>query len=192
MLLASVLLAGCTSNGAPHDGGGDAAGDADAADGDRSDAPVEPCPEEMVLIDDDAGTAFCIDRYEHPGQEGQAPTVGVPWFQARVACAEVGKELCLEEQWTRACAGTPSAACQGTIGVSGRRTACVNELGVRDMPGNVAEWTASPGGSVTFMVRGGSGEVGVIDCQTREELEAEARRVDIGLRCCMRPRRTDP
>jgi formylglycine-generating enzyme required for sulfatase activity len=188
----AVLAAGCASDGTPSDGGADAASDADTSDSgdaDATDGDVEPCPSGMVLIDDGEGQPFCIDRFEHPNQEGQAPTVGLPWFRAREACVEAGTAICLEEQWTRACAGTPVEACQGPIGASGLRPECESSTGVRDMPGNVAEWTAEPGGSVTFMARGGSGEDSDIGCQVREEIDAEQRDVDLGLRCCTQPRR---
>ncbi len=184
----ATVMACSTGNGGPSDA--DASGDGDLLDADDVvDAPIEPCPEEMILIDDDEGTAFCMDRFEHPGIEGQAPTVGVAWFQARERCVEEAKQLCLEEQWARACVGTPTGACSGQIGVSGRRPECISDLGVLDMAGNVGEWTASPGGSVTFWVRGGSGEGGSVGCDIREEVDAEIHRVDVGLRCCKQPRR---
>lgn len=186
-VILTVIAGGCDDgNVRPNDSGPD--GEAGSTDGDLADVEVEPCPPEMILIDDDEGRPFCIDRFEHPGIEGQAPTISVPWFRAREHCADQGKELCLDDLWERACADTAADACSGNISTSGRRPECVNSLGVHDMPGNVAEWTASPGGSVTFWVRGGSGEGSMVGCEVREELDAEYRGVELGLRCCKRPR----
>ena len=187
-LILLMLLAGC--NG--HAADADADSDVDAADGDADadlDADFPPCLEGMVLVEDDAGTPFCIDRYEYPGLEGMMPRVRMPWYQAREACSDEGKALCLEDQWERACVGTDEEACQGEIAPSGSRPGCVSEHGAYDMPGNVDEWTASPGMNVTFLTRGGSGDQEAIGCDLRQELVAEGRRLDLGLRCCRQPRR---
>ncbi len=187
-----LATTGCNGGDGPSDAQPDSDGDledGDLDDGDPIDGPIDPCPERMVFVDDGEGDAFCIDRFEHPGIEGQAPTVGIPWYEARTLCAELSKELCLEEQWVRACDGTPADACEGNIVPSGRRDGCASAHGVRDLAGNAAEWTASPGGSATFWVRGGSGESAEVGCEAREEVNAEDRRVDLGLRCCARPRR---
>lgn len=192
MPLIATAMACIACNGGPRDGGVPGDGDlqdSEVVDSDLVDAPVEPCPPEMVLVDDGEGAPFCIDRFEHPGQEGQAPTVGVAWYNARVECSDDGKSICHEEQWERACVGTPTDECTGQIGVSGRRSGCVSEFGVHDLAGNVGEWTATPGGSVSFMVRGGSGEGVEVGCHVSEEVDAEIPRVDVGLRCCKRPRR---
>jgi len=161
------------------DGDGDVEGDADA---DEVDADQPPCPEDMVLIDD-GDFPFCIDRYEHPGA-GAVPDTAMAWRFAREACVDARKELCVEEQWARACVGTSQASCLGPQGRAGARPDCVSAFGVFDMVGNVAEWTASPGGAATWFVRGGSASTEEIACDFREEIRAESARLDIGLRCC--------
>jgi hypothetical protein len=187
---AALSAGGCDDAPAPGDAGVDAgAGDSDVADADAGEVDAGPCPVEMVLVDDGDGSAFCVDRYEHPGVEGISPTTGVAWFEAAETCANEAKEVCTEAQWARACAGTPAERCAGDVGPAGRRPECVSAAGAYDLAGNAAEWTASPGGSVTFWVRGGSGEEGPIGCDVRTELEAERRRTDLGVRCCKRPRR---
>jgi hypothetical protein len=183
-------LAACDGGGGAADGDLDAGADVDVdADADAEpDADLPPCPDDMVMVDDGIASAFCIDRYEHPGL-GLSPSAGVTWRAAREACVEVRKELCVEEQWQRACVGTSPAACLGPVGPSGLRTDCVSAFGVFDMAGNVAEWTATPGGSVSWFACGGSASTSEIGCDFCEELRAESTRSDIGLRCCRRPRR---
>lgn len=48
---------------------------------------------------------FCIDRYEHPSEEGAHPPVMVSWHDASALCEERGKRLCWESEWVAACEG---------------------------------------------------------------------------------------
>jgi hypothetical protein len=48
---------------------------------------------------------FCIDRYEHPNQEGAHPPVMVSWYDGQAACAAQGKRLCWQSEWESACEG---------------------------------------------------------------------------------------
>ena len=48
---------------------------------------------------------FCIDRYEWPNKAGERPVVMRTWYDARDACASVGKRLCGDSEWTLACEG---------------------------------------------------------------------------------------
>jgi hypothetical protein len=48
---------------------------------------------------------FCIDRYEWPNKAGENPVVMKTWYDARDACASVGKRLCGDSEWTLACEG---------------------------------------------------------------------------------------
>lgn len=52
---------------------------------------------------------FCIDRYEYPDQKGAYPWVGVSWYEAVDICADEGKRLCDELEWTFACEGEEAA-----------------------------------------------------------------------------------
>jgi formylglycine-generating enzyme required for sulfatase activity len=49
--------------------------------------------------------AFCIDRHEYPNVKGQFPWVFVGWTEAADICANLGKRLCSDEEWTFACEG---------------------------------------------------------------------------------------
>jgi hypothetical protein len=48
---------------------------------------------------------FCIDRFEYPNARGAFPWIVVTWHEARALCAEQGKRLCTEQEWTFACEG---------------------------------------------------------------------------------------
>lgn len=48
---------------------------------------------------------FCMDRYEYPDQKGVYPVILVSWYEANEICAEEGKRLCNEAEWTFACEG---------------------------------------------------------------------------------------
>ncbi len=48
---------------------------------------------------------FCIDRFEWPNKAGENPIVMKTWYDARDACAAVGKRLCGDSEWTLACEG---------------------------------------------------------------------------------------
>jgi hypothetical protein len=48
---------------------------------------------------------FCIDRYEFPSRRGAHPPVMVSAYDAASLCAEQGKRMCFESEWTAACEG---------------------------------------------------------------------------------------
>lgn len=48
---------------------------------------------------------FCIDRYEWPNKAGENPVVMKTWYEAKDACANIGKRLCGDSEWTVACEG---------------------------------------------------------------------------------------
>ncbi|MFO0736206.1 MAG: SUMF1/EgtB/PvdO family nonheme iron enzyme [Labilithrix sp.] len=48
---------------------------------------------------------FCIDKFEWPNKPGENPVVMKTWYEARDACAGVGKRLCGDSEWTLACEG---------------------------------------------------------------------------------------
>lgn len=49
--------------------------------------------------------SFCMDRFEYPNQKGAYPWIMVSWYEANELCAEEGKRLCNEAEWTFACEG---------------------------------------------------------------------------------------
>ncbi len=48
---------------------------------------------------------FCIDRYEYPNQKGMFPWISVSFTESKQICADEGKRLCDEAEWTFACEG---------------------------------------------------------------------------------------
>jgi hypothetical protein len=48
---------------------------------------------------------FCIDRYEYPNKKGTRPRVMIDFPQAQQLCADQGKRICTETEWTTACEG---------------------------------------------------------------------------------------
>jgi sulfatase modifying factor 1 len=48
---------------------------------------------------------FCIDRFEYPNRKGEYPVLFVNWNEANDLCADEGKRLCTETEWTFACEG---------------------------------------------------------------------------------------
>jgi hypothetical protein len=48
---------------------------------------------------------YCIDRFEYPNRRGAYPWIMVNWMEAKALCAQDGKRLCTEAEWTFACEG---------------------------------------------------------------------------------------
>ena len=48
---------------------------------------------------------YCIDRYEFPNAKNAHPPVMVSAYDAAGLCAEQGKRMCWESEWTAACEG---------------------------------------------------------------------------------------
>ncbi|MHC4250751.1 MAG: formylglycine-generating enzyme family protein [Planctomycetota bacterium] len=149
--------------------------------------------------------AFCIDRYEFPNREGARPETGATWLEAASKCRELGRRLCTEYEWEKACRGPKGflfpwgnyfdmtlcaldakAAAEHR---SGSRSACVSPYGVYDMSGSAWEWTANAwqGSESLRVVRGGwdaeLGDKGA-RCSLRRSRDAATRGPRTGFRCC--------
>jgi len=78
--------------------------------------------------------------------DGVLPDTGPSWFQAAMACANVGKRLPSVAEWQMAAAGTVAVNCNaaggGSLANTGSFTDCVSTAGAFDMVGNLWEWTA--------------------------------------------------
>lgn len=154
--------------------------------------------------------AFCIDRYEFPNREGERPKTDVTWLEAASACRALGKRLCTEYEWEKACRGRGGLvfpwgnafdrwACalspeEAAAHTSGRLAGCVSAYGVWDMAGSVWEWTSTAweGDPERRLVRGGweekLGEFGA-SCAYRAASGASRATGRIGFRCCKSPER---
>ena len=152
--------------------------------------------------------AFCIDTHEFPNTAGVRPLTGVTWMEAASKCRQVGKRLCTEYEWEKACRGKSGrrfpwgggfldTACPGAGGdgagyVAGANAMCVSAYGVRDMSGSVWEWTSNAyeGDPLRRVARGGyDGTVGEKSarCSYRRAVEAKHSSPAMGFRCCTKP-----
>ncbi len=110
---------------------------------------------------------FFIDRFEFPNRLKDAegapvrPVAKATWDQAKEACETLGKRLCTEEEWEKACKGPGNwiYAYGDTFDVEmcgkgvdekyslGDRDTCVSGYGVWGMSGGPREWTGTVAGS---------------------------------------------
>jgi serine/threonine protein kinase len=121
--------------------------------------------EPLVKISKAGG--FFVDRFEYPNRLKDAEgnpikaTARLTWQQASDSCEELGKRLCTEVEWEKACKGpgnhiyaygdTYSEEMCGK-GVDGKYTlgekdTCVSGYGVFGMSGGPREWTGGVAGS---------------------------------------------
>ncbi len=151
--------------------------------------------------------AFCIDQFEFPNQKGVLPRVNVSWSEAKDACVKLGKRLCREEEWEKACkgAGNPSFPygftfdpdrcntkdAQGNdraLAVSGSFPKCQSTYKALDLSGNAAEWIDDRYGTNNDerTQKGGSfdGTESTARCAARKNGSPEARSATVGFRCC--------
>lgn len=151
---------------------------------------------------------FCIDRHEWPGR-GRRPVADVTWLQARVACEALGKRLCSENEWAKACGGALGwlmpygdlkvmGLCHADVTEEGSYdrvvpagsvASCRSPYGTLDQEGNVSEWVedAVRADSDDRWVLGGTMWPGVYGrgCQARHAHPQVAPVAgDDGFRCC--------
>jgi len=156
---------------------------------------------------------YCIDRYEYPNAAGRRPRILVSWQEANAICLALGKRLCNEDEWERACSGAQGwlypygpqrepgrCATELKLGTrdfpnAGSHPDCVTPEGVFDLDGSVSEWVADlyeqqPGDAWERRVlRGSTGWMSNWygqDCSSRHFHEQwNDSYGDDGFRCCM-------
>lgn len=181
----------------------------------RAGTPVGQWPripeEEMPSVEVPMG-GFYIDALPFPNEAGAIPTANVTRDEAASKCAALGKRLCTELEWERACKGPGNttyeygdayqAAICGT-GVpsdqsarrpSGDRTPCKSAFGVRELHGGAWEWTDSEWGRGTRadlgVLRGGNAPFGEVAgrCANAIARPPKSKSGTMGFRCCAGPR----
>jgi formylglycine-generating enzyme required for sulfatase activity len=70
---------------------------------------------------------YCMDRFEYPNIAGQYPIVSASWDEAAAMCADQGKRLCDEEEWTFACEGEEAQPYGYGAGYERDADACVTD-----------------------------------------------------------------
>jgi Sulfatase-modifying factor enzyme 1 len=96
--------------------------------------------------------AGCVNVYA-VSIPGVTPARFLTWFQAASACANAGKRLLTNQEWTVAALGTQDPGpddgvndCNTNFALdviaTGSRSACVSSRGAFDMVGNLYEWVA--------------------------------------------------
>ncbi|NBD09026.1 protein kinase domain-containing protein [Corallococcus silvisoli] len=150
--------------------------------------------------------SFCVDEFEFPNQQGHKPRLAASWLEAKTACEDLGKHLCSEEEWEKACKGPGNArfssgdeqvqkvcntgAADGAarkIATSGSFSACRSAYGPADLSGNAAEWTSSHYlNTEDWLIKGGSFDKpsDAARCSARRRGAPSLKAPDVGFRCC--------
>ncbi|WP_223636208.1 SUMF1/EgtB/PvdO family nonheme iron enzyme [Corallococcus sp. EGB] len=163
---------------------------------------TDEMPMESVMVD-----SFCIDEFEFPNQPGRKPRVQVTWLDAKAACEGLGKRLCSEDEWEKACkgpgnarfssgeeqaqaacnTGTTDAAAARSLAQAGAFPSCRSAYSVADLSGNAAEWTASNlPGSEDRLIKGGAFDTAgdTARCSARRRAAPAFKAANVGFRCC--------
>jgi serine/threonine protein kinase len=153
--------------------------------------------------------AFYIDRFEYPNRVKNKdkspvmPSARSTWSDAAAACEAIGKRLCTEEEWEKACKGPENTIYSyadvydeemcgdgvDEIHHLGQNEACISGYGVADMSGNLREWTASQPGTKAGrrVVKGGlrSNNLRGSRCAYSNDERMNYSDSTLGFRCCL-------
>ena len=155
---------------------------------------------------------FCIDTDEYTAPGDKLPLAQTSWTDAKSICEGRGRRLCLESEWNFACEGPemlpyptgllrPVGLCnfdqlrllddRGAVRDLRKRSrsleACVSPFGVRNMSGNVDEWTMRDvtNGPNRSALKGGWWMAARNRCRPATTAHGEHfRDFETGIRCC--------
>lgn len=150
---------------------------------------------------------FFIDRYEYPNRLSKDakvdPTTKVTYGDAEKACAELGKRLCAENEWEKACKGPGNwiyaysdtfekDRCGGGLESPyqiGDADDCVSGYGVQGMSVGPREWTRTAAGTSgdRRVVKGGmkGNPQRGSRCAFAVDESANYSHGSLGFRCCL-------
>jgi formylglycine-generating enzyme required for sulfatase activity len=133
------------------------------------------------------------------------PATCLTWNEAEQVCAQAGKRLPTQDEWELAAMGVqrwtrPSDGHGSELRDDEVRSHFTNlplhtvgserldgtVSGVRDLLGNVAEWTQTPTAS-GYVIRGGSFQAPIYDLRFAHEAPPSTQRSDLGFRCASTP-----
>jgi hypothetical protein len=122
------------------------------------------------------------------------------WTDAKALCHQVGKRLCTEDEWEKACKGPENWSytygndfepkrCPDSGYVPPYKAiehpACVSGYGVYDLGGGVAEWTSTKYVDRYIVKPGPRGEDAVgTRCSGRADYKPGFAQIHVGIRCC--------
>jgi Sulfatase-modifying factor enzyme 1 len=175
---------------------------------------IQSTPKEMKLIETDSHL-FTMDIYEFPNKEGELPRRRVSFAKAERTCLRNGKRLCTADEWEAVCRGSKAMRYEFSndgneshhilntrcntlpLGVKRKGVAksgamdCVNEMGIRDMTGNVWEWVDNKNGGPFRTLKGSSYQYNddyTTQCATNVLLlDVQIQKLklpSVGFRCC--------
>lgn len=113
-----------------------------------------PCPPDMAFVE-----TFCMDHYEAPNQPGADPLVMQSALDGEAWCEAIGKRLCTEDEWVKACEGPQmSTYPYGDTHIASqcnddKTWMVVNESALNTWPSQTAQdevaklWQGAPSGS---------------------------------------------
>jgi formylglycine-generating enzyme len=162
------------------------------------------------VLDSRKKLRFCIDRDEWVAPGQTKPQVGKTMLQADSICRAEGKRLCKESEWTFACEGErmqpypygfsrDATACNadrkplvGTDGTMvslaeppGSFSRCESPFGVRDMTGNVEEWTRRDDHPNRGAMKGSYWIPTKNHCRAAQRIHGPLYSgIELGFRCC--------
>jgi sulfatase modifying factor 1 len=155
---------------------------------------------------------FCIDKDEYTRNADTLPRTTISWSESKQTCEKIGKRLCAESEWNFACEGPAMLPYPTGLARDSKKcnfdqlklldaqqkvrdlrvpsaslSECTSPFGVRNMVGNVDEWTHRDvtSGLNRTALKGGWWMAGRNRCRPATTAHSEIYRdFQVGFRCC--------